>query len=63
MEKTLFHVVMIDYPMQNKVLIRTFDNSKEAGNCVFGLNMNRTTSKCEYVIKQQKIEIKWEDLK
>jgi len=48
---------MIDYPMQHDVRVRTFDNFKDADNCAFGLNMNRTTSKCEYVVKQQEIEV------
>jgi len=57
MKISLYHVVMIDYPMQHDVRVRTFDNFKDADNCAFGLNMNRTTSKCEYVVKQQEIEV------
>lgn len=57
MKKTLYRVVMIDYPMQNEVVLsRTFDNFKDADNYAFGKNMNRTTSKCEFKVKQCEID-------
>ena len=57
MKTILFRVVMIDYPMQHEVVFKTFDNFKDADNYAFGMNMNRTTSKCEFKVKKYEIEV------
>ena len=48
MKKT-YAVIQITYPLKDETLIKTFDNLKDADDFAFGLNMNRTSGKVEYI--------------
>lgn len=47
--KKIYAVIQITYPNKGETLIKTFDNLKDADDFAFGLNMNRTSGKVEYI--------------
>lgn len=51
--KDVFYVVQVVYPLKHKMIVNSFDNLRDAENCAFGYNMNRTSGKVEYLVEQE----------
>ena len=53
--KKIYAVIQITYPNIGKTLIKKFDNLKDADDFAFGLNMNRTSGKVEYITELMEV--------
>ena len=52
--KIIYNVIQVVAPLQHKIVVNSFDNLRDAENCAFGYNMNRTSGKVSYIVEKEK---------